>query len=385
MTQSMIIRLKRSSLALSFLLIFFAAGGGGGGGGDGTTTLSGTVAKGAAFSGNVIVLDSEGNSTEKAITEGTGAYSVDVIAANNPYMLKAYDPNDNTTEALFSVLDSPDSDGGTVVNITPLTSVIAANFLQEDPTTAFDKDKFQSFARENRTNLAEKMTAAVADMKNKIKPLMGAMKFGDTGIEQFDPIKSTFSVNDDLDMILQSVNIEKKANENGFHMAIGDYVYVDKWGSGVTDHIQDKNGAHVDGDSKGAILTDKLSSFPEEVFEILQKKTHSLTTTEERETAISAVLDKIVAKIKATDDISVIYGGGSDTSGECAGTDKPYLCAIHVDPNMDGTPDEMSRMIEVSFPEDERFFQAGLQYSLALPWQIAAFTQNGCCRLSSAG
>jgi len=126
-----------------------------------------------------------------------------------------------------------------------------------------------------------------------------------------------------------------------------------------------------------AAAAGKTDNFPTAVFEILQSKTHGLTTYAEKETAVTTTLDKIVATITKRSDMSVVYGVSSDSSSsECAGSSKPYLCAIPVDMNMDGIPDDVSRMIEISFPEDSQFFKACPQCSLALPWQIAAFTQG---------
>lgn len=118
-----------SLLAAAFLL----AGCGGGGGGDpSTTSITGTVATGAAMTGTVDLVDANG-ATRQATIASDGSFSLDTTGLAAPFILRA-----SGSTILFSLADEASG----VFNITPLTTLAVELIRQEwDGTPPADLDQ----------------------------------------------------------------------------------------------------------------------------------------------------------------------------------------------------------------------------------------------------
>lgn len=126
------------TLIYSFMTValcsLIACGGGGGGGGASFNgiTLSGVAATGAAISnGTVEAKCKTGNGS--ATSNADGSYQVKVSNGAGPCLLKAVDPTTNT--ALYSMVEQ----GSTTANINPVTHLVVANVLIDEPSTAFNQ------------------------------------------------------------------------------------------------------------------------------------------------------------------------------------------------------------------------------------------------------
>lgn len=132
-------------LALTLSTAFLAACGGGGGGGsaspagasgtNGTTTdltLSGTAATGKAIAGAIINAKCQvGTGTATTIADGT--YSLVVAGGKLPCVLQITNPADGSK--LHTVATGSGSTA--LANITPLTEMLVARVLRNDPTVFF--------------------------------------------------------------------------------------------------------------------------------------------------------------------------------------------------------------------------------------------------------
>lgn len=131
----------RKYIALPLALVAGLASllGSGGGGGDGTsstttsTTLTGTAATGAPITGYVNVRDSAGSDKQASIGSD-GAYSIDLADMTAPFILEADGVANGRSVKLYSAATSADL--GSTVNVTPLTNVIVANAIGENPATS---------------------------------------------------------------------------------------------------------------------------------------------------------------------------------------------------------------------------------------------------------
>jgi len=122
-------------LSIATLAVFiFSACGGGGGGSTGSSSndinLSGVAATGAAISNGKVEAKCK-KGTGSATSNADGSYELKVTNGVGPCMLKAVDPNTNTT--LYSFVEL----GASAANINPVTHLVVANVLNDDPSTAF--------------------------------------------------------------------------------------------------------------------------------------------------------------------------------------------------------------------------------------------------------
>jgi len=121
---------------VSLLVLVTACGGGGGGGSasSGTAsaglTLTGVAATGAAISGGAVDVKCK-SGTGTATTNSDGSYTVTVTDGVGPCMLKVVDPITQFTA--YSFVES----GATVANINPVTHLVVANALGDEPSTAY--------------------------------------------------------------------------------------------------------------------------------------------------------------------------------------------------------------------------------------------------------
>jgi hypothetical protein len=165
-----------SSLAATVLV---ACGGGGGGGSptDGgsptSLTITGVAATGAAISGGPVSAKCS-SGTGDATTNTDGTYSLAVTSGVQPCVLKAIDPVSNAS--FFSVLEA----GQTVANVTPLTTLVAANVLEDDPAVIYNTSSASGFSKITTSRLASAKEVLVEVSKT----------FGsEADLTGFDPLK----------------------------------------------------------------------------------------------------------------------------------------------------------------------------------------------------
>lgn len=115
------------------ILVACGGGGGGGGGGSGSTSLSlsGTAATGAAISGGTVDVKCK-SGTGTATTNADGTYSVTVTNGVGPCIIRVIDPISNFTA--YSFVEA----GSTIANINPVTHLVVANALGDDPANSFN-------------------------------------------------------------------------------------------------------------------------------------------------------------------------------------------------------------------------------------------------------
>lgn len=160
--------------------------------------LHGTAATGLAVLGTVTLLDANG--TQRTVnTDSMGQFSFDVSSMKAPFMLKVEGTSGSRFVRLFSLATSSNLNG--VVNITSLTDVIAANVLQQDPSSAFDT---RSFDRINPASIESE----TAILNLKIRSVIEAAGLSSAS---FNPISSPIAVQNSredfiLDLIKTSFN-----------------------------------------------------------------------------------------------------------------------------------------------------------------------------------
>ncbi len=143
---------------VSISLLLAACGGGGGGGGAASTpsiSISGVAATGAAISGGTVEARCA-TGTGTATTNLDGTYSVSVSNGVQPCILKATDPISKIE--LHSVVEN----GATTANITPVTDLVVANTLGDDPATAFSNFTSAAQAKVTSTNISAAVTKVQA-------------------------------------------------------------------------------------------------------------------------------------------------------------------------------------------------------------------------------
>ena len=144
-------------LTLAFALLALAACGGGGGGGSSSAdlTLSGVAATGAAISGGTVEVKCK-TGTGTATTNSDGSYTVTITSGVGPCILKAVDPITNTT--LYSFVEA----GSTSANINPVTQLVVANVLSDDPANSFTAFSDAVSSKITSTNIASGVTTVSA-------------------------------------------------------------------------------------------------------------------------------------------------------------------------------------------------------------------------------
>lgn len=147
----------RTSLSVPYAICFLlAACGGGGGGGSATSSISivGVAATGAAISNGTVEAKCA-TGTGSATSAADGTYTITVTNGVQPCILRATDPITKVT--LHSIVES----GSTTANITPVTDLVVANTLGDDPSTGFAT--FNAAAQSKVTS--SNITAAVTRVK----------------------------------------------------------------------------------------------------------------------------------------------------------------------------------------------------------------------------
>ena len=145
--------------ALMCGLVLTGCGGGGGGGGGSSVapslSITGVAATGAAISlGTVEAKCATGTGT--ATTNADGSYTMNVSNGVQPCILRATDPV--TKVELHSIVEA----GATTANITPVTNLVVANALGDDPTTAFSNFSSAAQAKVTSANITTAVTRVQA-------------------------------------------------------------------------------------------------------------------------------------------------------------------------------------------------------------------------------
>jgi hypothetical protein len=130
-------------IALAGLLTLGACGGGGGssggGGGGGSTTtltLSGTAAKGAALASATVTAKCDGG-TGTATTGADGTYTIALTSGTLPCVLKVSDTSVTPAVDYYSVAVGSGTTTTATANITPVTQLVVATLLGNDPASFY--------------------------------------------------------------------------------------------------------------------------------------------------------------------------------------------------------------------------------------------------------
>jgi hypothetical protein len=161
------------------------------------------------------------------------------------------------------------------------------------------------------------------------------------------------------------VNVEIRAGSKLSGVTLGDNVDL---AENVI--IEEAGSTSPDDDGKGY-----GSTTPDEVataaFELLATKPLESIEIEDKIAAAEEALTAIATQIEESDTMSVVVG--NKDIGRMGNTEI-LLPFPEVDYDMDGSPDDAGRMLEMAFVNDSQFLSLGLGYGIALPWQIAAYT-----------
>ncbi|MBV8272786.1 MAG: hypothetical protein JO067_11010 [Cupriavidus sp.] len=117
--------------------VLAACGGGDGGssGGQSTATVQGTAASGAFMSGaQVTVYDADGKTVGTRVSDASGRYSLDISGFRAPFAIVATGNAGGEVVTYVSVLAAKPANGGAAtVNVSPLTTALAALLVGGNP------------------------------------------------------------------------------------------------------------------------------------------------------------------------------------------------------------------------------------------------------------
>jgi hypothetical protein len=229
-----------AGLFLAFAFVGLSACGGGGGGGgtptepapapgpaiQTTVTLSGIVAKGAAFNGaSVLATNSTGSLNTPVLTGADGAYSITLPAdVKLPIILTASKsaPTGETESYATVVTNITNS----TANITPITNVITA-LLSSSGNPNQLATQISSGAIITQASLNDKTSAVQSVLKSAIDAL---------GVANIDPIRGNFSADGNgYSKLLDSVNATLIPNGNVTNIEIALRI------KGISDSAQPPN------------------------------------------------------------------------------------------------------------------------------------------------
>lgn len=178
-------------------------------------TLSGIAATGAAFTGGTVtVIDSTGAVVgTSAVVGEDGAFSVTLSAtAKAPFVLMASRTTaDGQTQSLVSVAESASV---TQINVTPVTSLIAARL-----SSSGDPAKLAAeVAAGTATITAQNVATTIADVNTLLTPVLQA-----TGTSLVtNPITTAFAVDGaGYDRLLDTVNVTITPTRGGSNIEVG--------------------------------------------------------------------------------------------------------------------------------------------------------------------
>ena len=170
-----------------------------GGGGGPATTVGGLVAVGEALSNaTVLIIDADG-ATKQVTTDANGAYSIDVTGMRAPFVIKAAGAMGNQEYNLVSMIASSNSGQNNAVQVTPLTTGIAALVNAANGYSA------DSLSPSNVT--AASLTTATSQMVSALSGPIAAAGLSSS----FNPVTDTFSANrTGADQVLDVVDVRIK-------------------------------------------------------------------------------------------------------------------------------------------------------------------------------
>lgn len=198
---------------------------GGGGGSPGTeaagSTLSGTVAVGAALAGANIQIKDANGATREVTANSQGQYTIsgaDTLTA--PFIIKAVGTAGGTTYELFSASTGING-GDNILNISPATTAVLTQVLGANPSQAYSADRIAPI-NANELQLAKTRLAAALD---NVFAALGQPA------TQKDLFSTRFNAdNTGLDKLLDL--IEFSADQQGMltiqNKSNGQYVSIDK-------------------------------------------------------------------------------------------------------------------------------------------------------------
>ena len=191
------------TLAAVAVAVGIVACGGGGGGGEekkaASTLVGGLVAVGESLSyATVLLIDADGN-TKQVTSDANGAYSIDVTGMRAPFVIKAAGSIGTQEYNLVSMLASSTSGQNNSVQVTPLTTGIAALV---NAANSYSADGLLP-ATVTSTSLA----AATALMTTALSGPIAAAGLPSS----FNPVTDTFSANrTGADQVLDVVDVRIK-------------------------------------------------------------------------------------------------------------------------------------------------------------------------------
>ena len=162
---------------------------GGGGGSSSATTVGGTVAVGEALSNaTVLLVDADGN-TKQVTSDASGAYSIDVSGMRAPFVIKAAGAIGTQEYNLVSMIASSTSGQNNPVQVTPLTTGIAAivnavNSYSADSLTPSSVTSSALTAATSRMVGALAGPISAAGLSNSFNPVTDAFSTNRTGADQ---------------------------------------------------------------------------------------------------------------------------------------------------------------------------------------------------------
>lgn len=194
--------------ALSTLALGVLAGCGGGGGGGASMetqslTVSGVAATGAPMTNATLqIFGKDGAAILSSPTNiaNDGSYTVTIPAsALGPFVFEV----DTGTEKIYSIL--PSKSGSPVVNVTPLSNLIAAKLS----STGSPFNLVSEIATASTTINQSGLDAATATVMTALQPLATALNLGTS----VNPITSAFSANGaGFDRMLDSLDVKIEPN-----------------------------------------------------------------------------------------------------------------------------------------------------------------------------
>lgn len=190
------------ALAAVALAVGMTACGGGGGGADkSVTTVGGLVAVGESLSyATVLLIDADGN-TKQVSSDANGAYSIDVTGMRAPFVIKAAGAIGTQEYNLVSMLAASSSGQNNAVQITPLTTGIAALV---NAANGYSADGLLP-SNVTPTSLATATSTLTAALSG---PIAAANL-----PSSFNPVTDAFSANrTGADQVLDVVDVRVKSN-----------------------------------------------------------------------------------------------------------------------------------------------------------------------------
>lgn len=242
---------QKLALTTAIAGLFLAGCGGGGGGGSlPSTTLSGTVAGGAAVIGTVLITDSKG-ATKTANIEANGHYSFDVSTMTGPFVLKAAGTVGDSSVTYYSAATVADI-GGTV-NVTPFTNMMVSNIAAQLAETYFSNP--DHIATLGTLITSDKLIAAETALQAKLQPVLSAL--GISG--SIDLLRSAFAADHSgIDAVLDLVKVEADTTTNIFTIK-----------NALSQATIATDNATVGGDDATAVDSTKITDFtPEKVTDL---------------------------------------------------------------------------------------------------------------------